>query len=151
MVKQLKPSACVNIVSCDLQIDIEAPDSYKEQLARMAEQNKKRKEEESQVDQNNGVQDKLKEFARKHMSSFASGSTGYQIKKGNNKVEVVDDDVTVDLPRGVPNYEWEFGTLNFIRGSEPPNKKIEGKSEDAFKAFKAFGGKGNVLKPEKQY
>ena len=116
----------------------------------MAEQNKKKKEEESQVDQNNGMQDKLKEFARKHMSSFNSGSTGYKIKNGKKKVERVDDDVTVDLPRGVPNYEWEFGTLNFIRGSEPPNKKKEGKSEHALKAFKAFGGKGNMLKPKKQ-
>ena len=116
----------------------------------MAEQNKKKKEEESQVDQNNGVQDKLKEFARKHMSSFNSGSTGYKIKNGKKKVEAVDDDVTVDLPRGVPNYEWEFGTLNFIRGSEPPNKKKEGKNKDAFKAFKAFEGKGNMLKPKNQ-
>ena len=145
LVKQLKPSNCVNIVSCDLLMDIEAPDSYKEQLSRMAQQNEQKKEE-PRVDQNREVQDKLKEYARKHMPSFGSGSTGYRIN-GKKKVETMDDDFTVDLPRGVPNYEWEFGTLNFIRGSEPPSKKEEGNSEDA---FKAFGGKGNKLKPKKR-
>ena len=132
-----------------MNLDIEAPEEYKRELEKMAEEaRRRRKEEEGErrraEDESKAagqeIQKKVQEFARKNSRIF--GGSGRRID--GVEVETNDDMTKVNLPRGVPNYEWEFGTLNFIRGNKPPKKE----ANTSKVLFKAFGGSGNILKPE---
>ena len=148
-VRELEPCDAVSVVNCDMNLDIEAPEEYKRELEksyeearreREVEEGERRRAEDESEAANQEIQKKLQEYARKNFRIF--GGSGRRID--GVEVETNDDMTKVDLPRGVPNYEWEFGTLNFIRGNKPPKK--EAKTSKIL--FKAFSGSGNILKPE---
>ena len=52
--------------------------------------------------------------------------------------------------RGIPDYDWEVGTLNFIRHSRAP-KSDSTKNDDKSKknGFEAFKGEGKSLRQAK--
>jgi len=65
---------------------------------------------------------------------------------GKKKKENTDDQpsqVKVAYQRGIPDYDYTLGTIQFLRNIRPVANDEEKKKEDEFKPFK---GSGSVLK-----
>lgn len=137
-VKELKPADAVSIVECDLNLDFETPIGY--ECPKNVPQVKE-SEEMAMGSYENRQQ--MEEYMKNQMSFSAFSGTGYRLD--GKKKYLKGDTSEVDLkcvPRGVPNLNWKFGKLAFIRNG-PPTSKVEENDEPSFEAFK---GEGKVLR-----
>lgn len=133
-VKELKPADAVCIIECDLHFEFEEPVGYSSSFLA--------------TPVNSKVQKSVEEFLKKKASFSAfsgagkrlDGKRGQKRKNKNSESELV----TADYERGLPNYDWSVGELNFSR--EVIEKQQE--SENV-KSFTAFAGQGLTLNKRK--
>ena len=69
--------------------------------------------------------------------------TGLSESEGGSAVEVTP--VKVNYVRGIPDYDYEMGTLSFIRW-KPKVQNQEEEEEDGSGSFEAFQGEGRSLR-----
>jgi len=137
---ETKPSDAINIIECDMNVDFEAPVGYVE-----PERPAPPTEEPSQFGTAE-MESRLREYYEKQSTFNSFQGKGGRIdgkKKGTKGVKH-----TVDLEavykRGVPNYDWDGKTLNFIR-----NGPIKATKETDESSFASFSGSGQALKKKK--
>jgi len=138
---ETKPNDAINIIECDMNVDFEAPVGYKEPERPLPV------EETPNSFGTPDIQNKLQEYYEKQNTFSSFQGRGGRIdgkKKGTKGLKN-----TVDLEkvyqRGVPNYDWDGKTLNYIRRG-PIKKKEE---EAGTSGFAAFSGSGQSLRKKK--
>lgn len=122
-VLETRPSFAVNIIECDMSVDFEAPEGYKETTLT------------PEVDPTESI-----EFV-----PFTGRGNRLDGKTRKRKNEDADDSVDgrnkkPKRSRGIPDYGYAVGSVDFMRDSQPPPAKTE---EPV--AFKAFNGKGCTM------
>ncbi|XP_044763146.1 ubiquitin recognition factor in ER-associated degradation protein 1 isoform X1 [Coccinella septempunctata] len=130
-VLETKPGDAISIIECDMNVEFAAPIGYKEPEFR------KKEDEEMAVD----PADLMPE-----PSGFVPfGGTGNRL---DGKVRK--DSTSSDMPapkatyvRGIPDYDYQIGTITFMRKSTKTNNTKDKEEKDD---FKPFSGSGNVLK-----
>lgn len=141
-VKELKPANAVNITECDLDLEIETPIGHEHAKEQPKE------EPESMVVGTPNMKEDIEEYLKSNMSFSAFSGAGNRLdgKKKNTKQKKMELDLK-SVPRGVPNYKWQFGKVSFIRNNEPLNPN----EESAASGFEAFSGEGQVLRKKKEF
>ncbi|XP_014250444.1 ubiquitin recognition factor in ER-associated degradation protein 1-like isoform X2 [Cimex lectularius] len=126
-VLETQPGNAVSIIECDMNVEFAAPVGYQE-----PESSKEVSQQESEnlmVDQTGFVM---------------FGGTGYRL---DGKDKRSDNGGTAKIPAkvGIPDYDWKFGTLTFIRNVKALPKEVK---KDETK-FLPFSGKGTTLSKPK--
>lgn len=127
-VLETKPGDAVTIIECDMNVEFAAPLGYKEPVSEKAQTEPMEAEEELAVES----------------SSFVMfGGEGYRLDGKRKKNSDSDQSVIKKpIPRGVPDYDWQIGTLTFMRNVKPVVKDAGEEKE----SFSPFSGKGVTLR-----
>ena len=148
-IEEAPPESAVCVMESDLNYEVEDPVGY----VRPVEQ--KRESENSPAPMEVGSPTNLKdiqEFLQSKTQFHAFSGTGMRIKDGRKKSGNSSKTQEIDLaavPRGLPNHNWKFGSLTFIRNSEPKKASDNGDAEKG-DGFEAFSGAGQVLKKKRK-
>ncbi|KAL5232709.1 hypothetical protein ACI65C_000119 [Semiaphis heraclei] len=135
-VLETKPGNAVSIIECDMNVEFAAPVGYQE-----PKHEKKPATEEMMVD----PADLMPE-----PSGFIAFKGSGNRLDGKKKKENTDDplnQVKVAYQRGIPDYDYTLGTIQFIRNIRPV---IDDKAHENQDGFKPFAGSGSVLKTKKK-
>lgn len=126
-VLETKPNDAVNIIECDMNVEFAAPLDYQDPQ-------KNSKNEEEMVDVSKFLP------VPKGFVAFSGESSRLDGKK---KKEFEDENAMSSqaYQRGIPDYNYEIGTLQFFRHSRPVIQKDVPEAED----FLPFSGTGTVL------
>jgi len=135
LVTDLKPAGAVLIIECDLHFEFDAPDGYEEAS--------------SSTSQSQDSQAALK--MKQDVEAFLKGASKFKAFSGqgkridgrrlNSKQKTVEEeDVLEGYKRGLPNYNWTFGELNFSRVENRDDNKTEEET------FTAFSGQGQSIR-----
>ncbi|XP_025424066.1 ubiquitin recognition factor in ER-associated degradation protein 1-like isoform X2 [Sipha flava] len=133
-VLKTEPGDAVSIIECDMNVDFAPPVGYKE-----PDHGKKDTDEEMMVDPADLMPEPTGFMAFKGSGNRLDG------KKKKNNVDDESNQVKVAYQRGIPDYNYTVGTIQFIRNIRPVTNNQENENKDG---FKAFGGSGSVLKPK---
>ncbi|XKL64230.1 hypothetical protein PGB90_004316 [Kerria lacca] len=131
-VLETQPDDAVNIIECDMNVEFAPPLDYKDPQ-------KEQKNEEEMVDLS-----KLIPVAQ----GFVPFS-GESSRLDGKKKKEFEDESTSGKPvykRGIPDYNYEVGTLQFFRHSKPVIQNDSAEIED----FTPFSGKGTKLRDSKK-
>lgn len=142
LIKELRPANAVNIVECDLNLEFEAAPGTEHDIVAPKEADVP----EAVVgtpDMKKDIEDYLKKTAT--FTAFTGSGNRLDGKKKNTKAKALQVDWK-SVARGVPNYDWSFGTIGFIRNNEPPK---DGDEADDSLIFEPFSGDGNFLKKKR--
>ncbi|XP_025424750.1 ubiquitin recognition factor in ER-associated degradation protein 1 isoform X1 [Sipha flava] len=131
-VLETKPGNAVSIIECDMNVEFAAPVDYKE-----PKHQKKETSEEMMVDPADLMPESTGFIAFKGSGNRLDG------KKKKDNVDDQLNHVKVAYQRGIPDYDYTIGTLQFIRNIRPLINDKENENQDG---FKAFAGSGSVLK-----
>ncbi|KAM7311761.1 ubiquitin recognition factor in ER-associated degradation protein 1 [Ixodes scapularis] len=66
--------------------------------------------------------------------------------KARSQESTSNDVVKLPPRRGIPDYDYEIGTLRFIRTARPAQEDPDSKNEEQ---FEAFSGEGRSLRQQK--
>jgi len=130
-VLETKPGNAISIIECDMNVEFEAPVGYKEpQMPR------KEEEEEMAVDP--------AEMMPEPSGFVAFKGAGNRLD-GKKRKDSTSSDQASPKPvyvRGIPDYDYQIGTLKFIRRTVKKNTNENEENNE----FKAFSGAGFSLK-----
>ncbi|GFX66517.1 ubiquitin recognition factor in ER-associated degradation protein 1 [Trichonephila clavipes] len=131
LVLETKPQKAVSIIECDMNVEFDAPVGYKEPVHRPVT------EEESQP--------AFTDIELPPPDSFiAFRGKGNRLDGKTKGTELPVAALNVPPPRrGIPDYDYEIGTLRFIRTTKIEEINNGKPSEDS---FAAFSGKGWTLR-----
>eukprot|EP00095_Tigriopus_kingsejongensis_P008870 maker-scaffold15_size728074-snap-gene-5.20 protein:Tk08870 transcript:maker-scaffold15_size728074-snap-gene-5.20-mRNA-1 annotation:"ubiquitin fusion degradation protein 1 homolog" len=137
-VLETKPADAVSVIECDLNVDFAPPVGYQEPTRSKPVQ----KDDEEPMD----VTDLLPEPKGFHAFSGMSNRLDGK-KRTTSETEPVKP--KMEYVRGIPDYDYEIGTLKFIRNSKPKKDGSNGTDEDGKDDFEAFKGQGQSLRQAK--
>ena len=130
-VTELKPADAVLIIECDLHFEFEAPEGYVDPESSTSQP------QDSQAALK--VQKDVEAFLKNAIKFKAFSGQGNRIdgRKLKAKQRTVEENVLEGgYQRGLPNYNWSFGELNFSRVE---NKAKQVAEEEKFSAFSGQG------------
>ncbi|XP_046385217.1 ubiquitin recognition factor in ER-associated degradation protein 1-like [Ischnura elegans] len=137
-VLETKPGSAVSIIECDMNVEFAPPVGYQEPQP---------------------VQDKVEDMSvdpvdlmPQHSGFVAFHGEGNRLDGKKKKKTSVDcEPVVPKVPykRGIPDYDYKFGTLHFLRNSRPPPSK-ENSTGSGPDDFKAFSGEGQSLRSNRK-
>jgi len=136
-VLETKPGNAVSIIECDMNVEFAAPVGYSEPT--------RIKKEEDGKDE---VMDTFdpSQFTPEVEGFVAFTGSGIRLDgKPRKQVEPETAPKTVAYQRGIPDYDYEIGTLRFLRFA----KAVEDKEMKEDSQFEAFSGSGQSLRPTK--
>lgn len=156
-VLELKPEDAVTIIECDMEVDFAPPVGYVEpKFTPSASQNIAGTPKTSNPLSMTPGADPLLGTP----SSFKSPSTFLpfhgQGNRLNGKTKSKDFEQPAINPslvqaRGIPNYDYEYGTLQFIRTPlRQMNDEANSNEKSNTASFQPFTGAGNMLKPNQR-
>ncbi|XP_076254752.1 ubiquitin fusion-degradation 1-like isoform X2 [Rhynchophorus ferrugineus] len=126
-VLETKPGNAISIIECDMNVEFAAPVGYKE-----PEVEKKVEDEEMAIDP--------AELMPEPSGFIAFKGTGNRLD-GKKRKDSASADTSVAKPvyiRGIPDYDYELGTIKFIRRAVK-QKNNDGEDTSDFKAFSGAG------------
>lgn len=144
-VLETKPGPAVSIIECDMNVEFAAPVGYREP-DRFKDQI---------MSENDENRDDSSSVLSEEMTSDSEGFVAFGGK--GNRLDGKQKDVTLSettngkiscrsLRRGVPDYDYQLGTLRFIRTQKPmPTIADEQSNCDKKGGFDAFKGEGQTL------
>ncbi|XP_015924018.1 ubiquitin recognition factor in ER-associated degradation protein 1 isoform X2 [Parasteatoda tepidariorum] len=135
-VLETKPGKAVSIIECDMNVEFAPPVGYVEPESKM----------QTQEDENPPLQDP--NIPLPDGSFFAFQGKGVRLDGKQKKGSDLPDKI-LNIPpprRGIPDYDYEIGTLRFIRTIRPEDINNDKTPEDN---FEAFTGKGFTLRKGK--
>lgn len=133
-VLETKPGPAVSIIECDMNVEFAPPVGYKEPTRPV-------KPDENNVDPHDLMPEPSGFIAFKGQGNRLNG-------RKKKKEDSTTAEPTIIKPvyvRGIPDYDYQIGTLKFLRTVKPVNNKEIKESE-----FKAFTGEGNLLRRSKK-
>lgn len=131
-VLETKPGNAVSIIECDMNVEFAAPVGYQEPT-----QEKKTTAEEMMVDPADLMPEPTGFIAFKGSGNRLDG------KKKKENTDDQSNQVKVAYQRGIPDYDYTLGTIQFLRNIRPVDNEKKNENEDG---FKPFAGSGSVLK-----
>ncbi|XP_059078973.1 ubiquitin recognition factor in ER-associated degradation protein 1-like isoform X2 [Tigriopus californicus] len=138
-VLETKPAEAVSVIECDLNVDFAPPVGYQEPTRPQA------RTQDDDDDEPMDVTDLIPEpqgfYAFKGQCNRLDGK-----KRNNSETELMKP--KLDYVRGIPDHDYEIGTLRFIRNSKPKKDDANGKAESK-NDFEAFKGEGQSLRQAK--
>ena len=166
-VLETKPAAAISVIECDLNVDFAPPVGYQEGQGRTGSGggNGVGSDPNASVDATEDVEEMdvaAMMPEKKGFVAFSGGGMRLDGKKRNPTRSESDADAavaaavqaqrTAEYVRGIPDYDYEVGTIRFIR-SRPP--KAAATVDDADNGgekngFEAFKGEGQMLKGPKR-
>ncbi|XP_022161685.1 ubiquitin recognition factor in ER-associated degradation protein 1-like [Myzus persicae] len=135
-VLETKPGNAVSIIECDMNVEFAAPVGYQEPTHM-----KKPAEEEMMVDPADLMPEPTGFIAFKGSGNRLDG------KKKKDNSDDQSNQVRAVYQRGIPDYDYNIGTIQFIRNIRSVNKDKEDENQEG---FKPFAGSGSVLKKKKK-
>lgn len=155
LIMETKPNNAVSIVDTDMNVDFATPKGYVEPQKSSSISIPKRSNAASKKflqNQEAGsplgtpeIRSKIEEHlineASQHFNPFTGACNRLDGKKKGTKAK--NNQIVPDFSkykRGIPNYDWEVGTLNYIRASEKTSTSISDTK------FTAFQGKSSKLR-----
>lgn len=135
-VLETKPGKAVSIIECDMNVDFAPPVGYVEPDTKMQTQDETPPPAIKELD-----------IPIPDGSFVAFRGKGVRLDGKQKGTEVPDKILNVPPPRrGIPDYDYEIGTLRFIRTVKPGDFNNGESIEDN---FEAFSGKGFTLRKGK--
>ncbi|KAG8186710.1 hypothetical protein JTE90_015647 [Oedothorax gibbosus] len=135
-VLETRPQKAVSIIECDMNVDFDAPVGYKEPEHRPAV----KEEAEPVINES--------DLLPANNSFIAFRGKGNRLDGKSKGTELPTEALNVPPPtRGIPDYNYELGTLRFIRTAKTEKINNGKPLEDA---FSAFGGKGWTLRQKER-
>ncbi|XP_050437319.1 ubiquitin recognition factor in ER-associated degradation protein 1 [Adelges cooleyi] len=131
-VLETKPGSAVSIIECDMNVEFAAPVGYQE-----PEKPKKQVAEEMMVDPADLMPEPAGFIAFKGSGNRLDGK-----KKKENADDQSNQVVRVAYQRGIPDYDYTIGTIQFLRNI----RSVTSEKETEENVFKPFAGSGSVLK-----
>lgn len=141
-VLESKPGKAVSIIECDMNVEFAAPVGYKEPNFKP-----KSSKESSQPMQDEDTSNAELYSADSENAFKAFTGKGVRL---DGKTKGLDSEQNVQktlIKKGIPDYDYEFGTIRFIR---LPKNIQNGNTEKVDDSFSAFSGSGQVLKKKNQ-
>ncbi|KAL5236952.1 hypothetical protein ACI65C_004362 [Semiaphis heraclei] len=135
-VLETKPGNAVSIIECDMNVEFAAPVGYEEPT-----QIKKPTAEEMMIDPADLMPEPTGFFAFKGSGNRLDG------KKKKDNSDDQSNQFKAPYQRGIPDYDYNIGTIQFIRNIRPVTKDNEDGNQEG---FKPFAGSGSVLKTKKK-
>lgn len=136
-VLETKPSQAVTIIECDMRVDFAPPVGYQEPQ-KITNQPPEEMDCNEKIDENLNLDDKFRPFI---------GQGNRLDGKSKNTIAPKDLIKNKSPPkRGIPDYDYKIGTLNFFRNFK--RKDVEKESEEDNK-FVPFKGSGCSIKNKK--
>ncbi|KAH0563994.1 ubiquitin recognition factor in ER-associated degradation protein 1 [Cotesia glomerata] len=126
-VLETKPGPAVSIIECDMNVEFAPPVGYKEP------QREEKKPQEDQIDPT--------DLMPESTGFFAFQGQGNRLD-GKKRKDSGPSEIQVPKPvyvRGIPDYDYKIGTLNFLRNIKSINTNKDEKNTDEFKAFTGEG------------
>nr|BAN21074.1 ubiquitin fusion degradaton protein [Riptortus pedestris] len=125
-VLETQPGNAVSIIECDMNVEFAPPLGYQEPHT----------SKETTEDSTEGSE------LISEISGFVPFlGEGHRLDGKQRKGETDGSNVKMPIARGIPDYEWKIGTLNFMRNVKQPVKEVV-KEEDP---FQPFSGEGHIL------
>lgn len=135
-VLETKPGKAVSIIECDMNVEFAPPVGYKEPESRTTP---KKQEKEAEMD--------MSVYDTEPSGFRAFAGTGNRLDGKVRSQESSVNEISKQAPRrGIPDYNYEIGTLRFIRTVRPAQEDTEAKNEEQ---FEAFSGEGRSLRQQK--
>uniref|UniRef100_A0A1B6HJF9 Ubiquitin fusion degradation protein 1 homolog n=1 Tax=Homalodisca liturata TaxID=320908 RepID=A0A1B6HJF9_9HEMI len=137
-VLETKPGNAVCIIECDMNVEFSAPVGYEEPK-------KVEKEEDFEMDETNLIPEQKGFVAFTGEGNILDENKKKKINldgQGNKSSGVA----KVPYQRGIPDYNYTVGTLQFIRNNKPPAEK---ENKEPTNDFKPFFGSGQSLRRSK--
>ncbi|KAJ2940182.1 hypothetical protein O0L34_g11746 [Tuta absoluta] len=134
-VLETKPGSAVNIIECDMNVEFAPPVGYKEE-----ERVPRHHDRDGE-----GMEQDPAEMMPEPDGFVAFRGEGNRLDGKKKKLTSESDSepqpATSKQPyvRGIPDYNWQVGTLRFIRNSRPPSAKEDAPAQEPFQAFKGEG------------
>lgn len=133
-VLETQPGRAVSIIECDMNVEFAPPVGYIEPEPRPAKEEKPAPAV---------MKDSDLTFVDGHF--FAFHGKGNRLDGKDSRMKLTENVVHVpQARRGVPDYDYEIGTLRFIRTAKVDNTSND--KENDLNNFEAFSGKGQVVK-----
>ncbi|XP_071443201.1 ubiquitin recognition factor in ER-associated degradation protein 1-like [Hetaerina americana] len=134
-VLETKPGSAVSIIECDMNVEFAPPVGYREP------EHMQEKGEDMALDP--------EELMPQPAGFVAFRGEGNRLDGKKKKASMDKESVSpkVLYKRGIPDYDYKFGTLHFLRRSRPPPCKENPNAQDD---FKAFSGEGQSLRTNKK-
>jgi len=135
-VLETKPGNAVSIIECDMNVEFAAPVGYSEPI---------RPRKEEQADEAMDTFDPS-QFTPEVEGFVAFTGSGVRLDgKAKKQLDSEPAPKTVAYQRGIPDYDYEIGSLRFLRYS----KAVEEKDTEEESQFQAFSGSGQSLRQGK--
>jgi ubiquitin fusion degradation protein 1 len=141
-VLETKPADAVSVIECDLNVDFAPPVGYKEPVGRKKSEKNPGEEE---VDEIHPEQMDVSDLLPQTFMPFSGEGNRLDGKKKKSTSESEMTKPTVEYVRGIPDYDYEVGTLSFIRWKPKKTKAEDNEDENEFEAFQ---GEGQSLRSE---
>jgi len=138
-VLETKPAAAVSIIECDMNVEFEAPPGYVEPKVSKPEP---MEEDEPELD--------ISQMLPEDTGFIAFAGSGNRLdgkKKRTNSETEIQSRQLAEYTRGIPDYNFQVGSIRFIRAKKPKDK--DGDKENMEDSFQAFEGKGQSLRQAK--
>lgn len=132
---ETKPGKAVSIIECDMNVEFASAVGY-EEPEKVPRHRGDQEDETDNVDLSGYTDNRFRAF-----SGYGNRLDGKK-RQGD---QPMDSDMQAELKRGIPNYNYKRGTLNFIRSSRTANGAAEGKEGEP-SDFEAFSGSGQALR-----
>ncbi|KAK0172678.1 hypothetical protein PV328_005968 [Microctonus aethiopoides] len=132
-VLETKPGSAVSIIECDMNVEFAPPVGYKEPK-------RIEKKVEQEIDPVNMMPESTGFIAFKGQGNRLDGK---------KRKDSSSSDTQLSKPvyvRGIPDYEYNIGSLKFLRNMKPVNNKEEKNADE----FKAFTGEGFSLRKSRK-
>lgn len=165
-VLETKPAAAISVIECDLNVDFAPPVGYQEgQYGGKSGGGGKGTGGDARDAR--GADDDAEEMdvaalmpEEKGFVAFSGGGMRLDGKKRNPTRSESDSDAAVaaaaqarraaQYVRGIPDYDYEVGTIRFIRSRPPKAAAADGADNGEKNGFEAFKGEGQMLKGPKR-
>jgi ubiquitin fusion degradation protein 1 len=132
-VLETRPGNAVSIIECDMDVEFAAPEDYVEPV-------------KPKRDDKMDVGDTLHTEETEDVSSFVP-FVGLGNRLDGKTSDVISETKLVSRHRrGIPDYDFEIGTIDFIR--TPTANGISGKNNS--KSFVPFGGSGTTIRASRK-
>ena len=165
-VLETKPAAAISVIECDLNVDFAPPVGYQEgQYGGKSGGGGKGTGGDARDAR--GADDDAEEMdvaalmpEEKGFVAFSGGGMRLDGKKRNPTRSESDSDAAAaaaaqarraaQYVRGIPDYDYEVGTIRFIRSRPPKAAAADGADNGEKNGFEAFKGEGQMLKGPKR-
>jgi len=139
LVQELKPANAVSIIECDMNVEFDAPVGYRE--PQRVEPHPM--EEDTTVPEITAQEVGFRPFTGEGMRIDGKKKPNAKAAAAESQADQGKSVIKEPIRRGIPNYDYQPGTLNFIRNSKP---KVTAAQNDEGAKFTPFGGSGKKLK-----